>query len=106
MSEPVTASPDRTAWRAALAAGISLLAMAVIAPSVNFAVLSRIMVPGDAAATAANAVRSMPLLRAGIVLLLVVCLLDVAGPQRCTLSSARRTAWSPRPPRHCGSPMP
>jgi hypothetical protein len=62
---------------AAIVAGISLLAMAVVAGLSNFAVIGNLSVPGDAEATAMNLVRAAGLFRLGAVGLLVVTILDV-----------------------------
>lgn len=62
---------------AAIVAGISLLAMAVIGALCNFAVIQNLIVPGEADITAANLVTSAVLFRLGAVGLLVVAILDV-----------------------------
>jgi hypothetical protein len=62
---------------ASIVAGISLLAMAVIAGLSNFTVIGNLTVPGDAEATAANLISSAGLFRLGAVGLLVVTILDV-----------------------------
>ncbi|MBN2553906.1 MAG: DUF4386 domain-containing protein [Spirochaetales bacterium] len=62
---------------AAIVAGLSLLAMAVIAGLSNFAVIGNLIVPGDAEATAANIAGSAALFRLGAAGLLAVAVLDV-----------------------------
>ncbi|MFM9877212.1 MAG: DUF4386 domain-containing protein [Rhodoglobus sp.] len=66
-----------TSRRASLIAGIALALMAVLAGVANFAVLTPMVIPGDAAATASAIAASEPLFRAGIAMLVVVVLLDV-----------------------------
>ncbi|MBL8096385.1 MAG: DUF4386 domain-containing protein [Anaerolineales bacterium] len=63
--------------RAALIAGLGLLAMIILAPFANFYVLESLVVPGDAQATTANLMASPGLLRLGIAAFLAVVLLDV-----------------------------
>jgi hypothetical protein len=62
---------------AARIAGWGILAMAVIAPFAEFYVRRRLVVPGDAAATAINLMSHELLMRFGIVAFLVVIILDV-----------------------------
>src|SRR5688572_12791598 len=61
----------------ALIAGVSLLAMAVLAPFALFGVLGSIVVPGDATATVSNLLASEALFRIGIAAFLVVIMLDL-----------------------------
>src|SRR5688572_21046357 len=61
----------------ALIAGLSLLAMAVLAPFALFGVLGSIVVPGDATATVNNLVASEGLFRIGIAAFLIVIMLDL-----------------------------
>ena len=61
----------------ALIAGLSLLAMAVIAPFALFGVLGSVVVPGDVAATINNLTASEGLFRIGIAAFLVVIMLDI-----------------------------
>jgi hypothetical protein len=79
MSEPKPMDPasDIQPRAAAIVAGISLLAMAVVAGLCNFAVIGNLSVPGDAEATAMNLVSAAGLFRLGAVGLLVVTILDV-----------------------------
>ena len=58
-------------------AGLGMLAMAILAPFAEFGVLSTLIVPSDAAATANNIIASEGLFRAAIAALLVVAILDV-----------------------------
>ncbi len=58
-------------------AGWGILAMALIAPLAEFYVRQRLVVSGDAAATAANITTNETLFRLGIVAFLVVIILDV-----------------------------
>ena len=66
--------PPRTAARIA---GWGILAMAFIATFAEFYVRQRLVVPGDATATAANLTDHELLMRLGIVAFLVVIILDV-----------------------------
>jgi hypothetical protein len=78
-------NPDRDTSRggamslrsAALVAGLGLLVMAVLAAFSNFNVLQNIVVPGDAAKTAANIIASAGLFRIAICCFLIVAVLDV-----------------------------
>ena len=78
-SIPGAARPavDRSQRGVALAAGLGLLGMAVLAPLANFGVLQTLVVPADAAATTSNIAASGGLFRAAIAALLVVAILDV-----------------------------
>jgi hypothetical protein len=58
-------------------AGWGILAMALIAPFAEFYVRQRLVVPGDAGATATNITAHETLFRLGIVAFLVVIILDV-----------------------------
>ena len=62
---------------AARIAGWGILAIALIAPFAEFYVRRRLVVPGDATATAANLMADELLMRFGIVAFLVVIILDV-----------------------------
>lgn len=79
MIETTTTNWDRDTGprTAAIVAGISLLAMAVIAGLSNFAVIGNLTVTGDADATAANLISSAVLFRLGALGLLIVTILDV-----------------------------
>ena len=68
---------DISRRRLALTAALALLTMALLAPFARFGVLQSLVVPGDAAATAANITASEGLFRAGIAAFLVVIMLDV-----------------------------
>lgn len=61
----------------ALVAGLALLIMAVIAGVSNFAVIEKMSVPGDPAATAANLADAAMLFRLAATGLVVVAILDV-----------------------------
>jgi hypothetical protein len=63
--------------KAAIIAGFGLLAMGILAAFANFFVLQRLVVSGDAAATANNIIASEGLFRAGICSFLIVAILDV-----------------------------
>ena len=79
MMETTTTNRDRDTGprTAAIVAGISLLAMAVIAGLSNFAVIGNLTVTGDAEASAANLISSAVLFRLGALGLLIVTILDV-----------------------------
>jgi hypothetical protein len=62
----------------ALVAAFGLLFMAVLAPFAQFGVLTSLIVPSDASATAANIADSLGLFGAGIAALVVVAILDIA----------------------------
>ena len=66
-----------TTKNAAIIAGIGLLLMAIIAPIANFAIIQKIIVPGDASTTISNIIASASAFRAGIVMFLIVALLDI-----------------------------
>ena len=68
---------DHSRRRFALAAGLSLLVMAIVAPIAQFGVLQKLVVPTDAAATANNIVASPGLLWAAIAAFFIVAVLDV-----------------------------
>lgn len=61
----------------AIAAGISLLLMAVIAPIANFSILNGLIAPGDAAKTLDAVAENMVAFRIAIALFLTVAILDV-----------------------------
>jgi hypothetical protein len=61
----------------ALIAGISYLAIFVLAIFANFFVIERLVVPGDAATTTANIMASEGLLRGGLASFIAVFVLDV-----------------------------
>ena len=62
---------------AAIVAGVGLLMMALLAPFANFYVLQKLVVAGDANATAINILASAGLFRIGIGCFVVVAVLDV-----------------------------
>lgn len=68
---------DTQPGTAALIAGISLLAMAVIAAYANFAVIMNLDVPGDPSTTAANLVESAGQARLAAAGFIIVVILDV-----------------------------
>lgn len=70
-------SPGVSPGRAAVIAGIGLLAMAVLAPIANFMGVQELIEPGNGAATATNIMESEGLFRFGIAGLMVVVILDV-----------------------------
>ena len=63
--------------QAALAAGVGLLVMVVLAVPANFVGIETVRVPGNAVATAGNIVDSASVLRLSAVALLLVAVLDV-----------------------------
>jgi hypothetical protein len=74
-NRPTSDHPKRTAT---LVAAIGLLLMAILAPFAQFGVLASLIVPTDAAATAANIAGSLGLFSSAIAALLVVAILDIA----------------------------
>jgi hypothetical protein len=70
-------TPDISARKVALIAGLGLLLMAVMAPLAHFGVLQTLIVPSDAAATVENITASEGLFRIAIAALLVVTFLDI-----------------------------
>ena len=70
---------DISQRKAAIVAGIALLIMIIPAILTNFFVFERLIVPGDAAATANNIVASEGLFRAGIISWLIVITCDVVA---------------------------
>jgi hypothetical protein len=81
-SRSITGTNGQTADHAkrgfALVAAFGLLVMAVLAPFAQFGVLASLIVPTDAAATAANIADSLGLFGAGIAAFVVVAILDIA----------------------------
>jgi hypothetical protein len=85
MTSIVTAVPPRAPARtagistrtAARIAGWGILALALVAAFAEFYVRQRLVVPGDATATASNLMADESLMRFGIVAFLVVIILDV-----------------------------
>ena len=71
------AAADQTRRIPALAAGIGLLAMAILAPIAQFGVLQSLVVPDDAAATVANIAASSGSFWGAIGAFAVVAILDV-----------------------------
>ena len=63
--------------KVALATGLGLLLMALLAPFAQFGVLKTLIVPADAAATTTNIAASLGLFQAAIVAFLIVAILDV-----------------------------
>ncbi len=70
-------SADTSLRTAAIVAGLGLLIMAVLAPIANFSILQKLVVPGDAAATANNITAEPGLLRLATTLFVIVCALDL-----------------------------
>ena len=68
---------DLSLRRAAIVAGLGLLIMAIFAPIVQFGVLQKLVLPGNAEATVENILASAMLFRTGIFIFLVVAILDV-----------------------------
>lgn len=68
---------DTQPGTAALVAGISLLAMAIIAAWANFAVITNLEVAGDPSATAANLVELAGQVRLAVAAFIVIAALDV-----------------------------
>ena len=68
---------DTQPGTAALIAGISLLAMAIIAAYANFAVIANLAIPGDPSATAANLVESAGQIRLAVAVFIIIAILDV-----------------------------
>ncbi|MEO8511099.1 MAG: DUF4386 domain-containing protein [Chloroflexota bacterium] len=69
---------DHFKRRFALVAAIGLLSMAILAPFAQFGVLSSLIVPSDAVATANNIAASIGLFVAAIAAFIVVAILDIA----------------------------
>ncbi|MCA0217098.1 MAG: DUF4386 domain-containing protein [Actinobacteria bacterium] len=89
-STPVATASYKTGIRhASLVAGIALALMAVLAGVANFAVITPLVTPGDASATATAIAASEPLFRGAIAMLVVVVLLDliVAAALRTVFAS-------------------
>lgn len=61
----------------AIAAGIALLLMAIIAPIANFSILQGLIEPGDAMKTVTNITENTGSFRLGIFLFVIVVLLDI-----------------------------
>jgi hypothetical protein len=72
-----TTGHDTSLRQAALAAGLGLLLMTVLAPLANFGVLQKLVVPGDAAATANHIAAAQGLFRIAIGSFFLVAMLDV-----------------------------
>ena len=68
---------DGSLSSAAIVAGLGLLIMAILAPIVQFGVLQKLILPGNAKATVENIMASATLFRTGIFIFLVVAILDV-----------------------------
>jgi len=68
---------ETSTGRAALIAAIGLLIMTITAPIANFAIVGKLVVPGNAVQTFDNIVSSEGLFRLTIFIFLVVALLDV-----------------------------
>ena len=79
MTNQITRRPtaDMSQRKVALAAAISLLVLALLAPFALFGVLQNLVVPTDAAATVENIIASEGLFRIGIAAFLIVIMLDI-----------------------------
>jgi hypothetical protein len=77
MTEPNRPTADRSRRKVALAAAVSLLFMALLAPFAQFGVLASLIVPTDAMATTNNIAASMGLFSAAIAAFVIVAILDV-----------------------------
>ena len=77
MTEAKGQTADRSVRRFALATGLGLLAMALLAPFAQFGVLQTLIVPADAAATTANILASAGIFRAAIAAFLIIAILDI-----------------------------
>jgi hypothetical protein len=77
LSSRSPADPDRPIHQAALAAGVGLLVMAVLAGFGNFVAVEGLVTPGDAARTTQDIAASEGLFRLGVTSLLLVIALDV-----------------------------
>lgn len=77
-SDPNRPIADHSKRRVALVAAIGLLSMAILAPFAQFGVLSSLIVPSDAVATANNIAASIGLFGAAIAAFIVVAILDIA----------------------------
>lgn len=76
-AHPITRIPEATPRRASLIAGISYLALFILAIFANFVVLDGMVETDDAAATFANIAESPGTFRLGLLAFLVVFILDV-----------------------------
>jgi Domain of unknown function (DUF4386) len=74
---PSRPAADHSRRIPALAAGLGLLVMAVLAPIAQFGVLQKLVIPGDAATTVSNIVASPGLIWLAVAAFLVVAILDV-----------------------------
>lgn len=80
MNQILTNAPitkDISLRSAALAAGIGLLIMAILAPIANFAILQKLIVPADAGATVNNIMTSGGSFRLATAFFLIVAVLDI-----------------------------
>lgn len=77
MTDPNLPTADRSRRKVALAAAVSLLFMALLAPFAQFGVLASLIVPTDATATTNNIAASIGLFGAAIAAFLIVAVLDV-----------------------------
>jgi hypothetical protein len=79
LTNQITKRPtaDISQRKVALAAAISLLVLALLAPFALFGVLQNLVVPTDAAATVENIIASEGLFRIGIAAFLIVIMLDI-----------------------------
>ncbi len=68
---------DVSLRKAAIFAGLGLLIMAILAPIVQFGVLQKLVMAGNAKATVENIMASATLFRTGIFIFLVVAILDI-----------------------------
>jgi hypothetical protein len=77
MTEAKGQTADQSIRGFALATGLGLLAMALLAPFAQFGVLQTLIVPADAAATTANILASAGIFRAAIAAFLIIAILDI-----------------------------
>ena len=77
MNTDGTRSPGITSRQSAIIAGAGLLLMAIIAPLANFAILQKLIDPGDIAGTTGNIIASEGAFRTSIGLFMGVALLDI-----------------------------
>lgn len=77
ITSPSRPAADHSKRMPALAAGLGLLVMAVLAPITQFGVLQTLVAPDDTAATVSNIVASSGSFRAAIAAFFVVAILDI-----------------------------
>lgn len=77
MTPSINRISDISPRQAALAAGIGLLLMGILAPIAYFSVIQNLIVSGDAQATVANIMDSLSSYRLSVGMLLLVAILDI-----------------------------